>query len=450
MATISRENLGLLNDKLTITLEQSDYLPAFEKKLKEFGKTANIPGFRKGMVPVGMIKKMYGNSIFTEEILRAVDSELINYLTNEKPDIFGQPLPIQDANLKLDMNQPSNYQFSFEIGLKPTFETPSLDKASLTFHEVEITEEMMNDEIERMRIKAGVMTEPETVETGDNVLNVTMIEADKDGNAVEDGIKKDNSVMVKYFTKAVQKELMGKKKGDSILVEIGKAFEGEKLEMMMKDLGLETSDKFFQIQIDKVGLVTKRPMEADFFNEVFPGQDLKDEAAFRDALKADLKKYWDSRSKNQLYDQLYHFLLDNTTMEFPESFLKKWLQTSGEQVKTEEQVESEFPVFKNQLKWTLITDKLMKDNNIDVSHEELRNHMRNEVMGYFGGMMVGNDMSWLDSYIDRMMKDQKQVESTYHRVMTEKLFAALADKSNPVKKTVSAEQLADMEHHHEH
>jgi trigger factor len=199
-----------------------------------------------------------------------------------------------------------------------------------------------------------------------------------------------------------------------------------------------------------VGLVTKRPMEADFFNEVFPGQDLKDEAAFRDALKADLKKYWDSRSKNQLYDQLYHFLLDNTTMEFPESFLKKWLQTSGEQAKTEEQVESEFPVFKNQLKWTLITDKLMKDNNIDVSHEELRNHMRNEVMGYFGGMMVGNDMSWLDSYIDRMMKDQKQVESTYHRVMTEKLFAALADKSNPVKKTVSAEQLADMEHHHEH
>lgn len=450
MATISRENLGLLNDKLTITLEQSDYLPAFEKKLKEFGKTANIPGFRKGMVPVGMIKKMYGNSIFTEEILRAVDSELINYLTNEKPDIFGQPLPIQDANLKLDMNQPSTYQFSFEIGLKPTFETPSLDKASLTFHEVEITEEMMNDEIERMRIKAGVMTEPETVETGDNVLNVTMIEADKDGNAVEGGIKKDNSVMVKYFTEAVQKELMGKKKGESILVEIGNAFEGEKLEMMMKDLGLETSDKFFQIQIDKVGLVTKRPMEADFFNEVFPGQDLKDEAAFRDALKADLKKYWDSRSKNQLYDQLYHFLLDNTTMEFPESFLKKWLQTSGEQAKTEEQVESEFPVFKNQLKWTLITDKLMKDNNIDVSHEELRNHMRNEVMGYFGGMMVGNDMSWLDSYIDRMMKDQKQVESTYHRVMTEKLFAALADKSNPVKKTVSAEQLADMEHHHEH
>src|ERR1044072_4379483 len=119
MATVTRENIGNLNEKLTVNLAKEDYLPSFEKSLKSYAKNANIPGFRKGMVPSGLIKKMYGQSVFTDEILRTVEKELNKYVTDEKLDIFAQPLPFENDSRQLDMNNPGDYAFAFEIGLKP-------------------------------------------------------------------------------------------------------------------------------------------------------------------------------------------------------------------------------------------------------------------------------------------------------------------------------------------
>lgn len=455
MATVIRENIGLLNDKLIVKIEKSDYLPAFEKKLKEYGKTANIPGFRKGMVPAGMIKKMYGASIFNDEVLKGVERKLYEYLNEEKPEIFAQPIPLVNNVDMLDLNNPGDYEFGFEIGLKPVFEIPSLQNAQLTYHEVKVTDEMIDEEINRMQIKGGDMTEPEVIDNLENVLNVLFTECDANGEIVENGISRENSVLLKYFSPALQEKLKGLKKGDSIVFKLKDAFEADKLSMMLKDLGLDAADaqaaeKSFKLEVEKIGLIEKKALNEAFFNEVFPGKDIQDEATFRSTLAEEIQTYWNSRSQNQLHDQLYHFLIDNTKMDFPEAFLKKWLQTGTEKPKTAEEAERDFPGFSNQLKWSLITDKLIKDHSLDVNAEELRNHMRTEVTRYFGNMNMGEDMSWLDSYLDRMMKDEKQVESTYHRLITEKLFKFMADQVTPTTKQVSAEELEGMEHHHEH
>ena len=455
MATVERENIGLLNDKLIVKIKKEDYLPSFDKKLKEYSKTANIPGFRKGMVPAGMIKKMYGASIFSDEILRAVEKQLYTYLNDEKPEIFAQPLPLESDLRKMDMNNPTDFDFGFEIGLKPVFEIPAFDKAKLTLHKVEVTDAMVDEEINRMQIKAGKMTEPELIDNDENVLNVLFTESDKDGNAVEGGISKENSVLLKYFTPALQKQLKGKKAGDSFVFQLKKSFDGDKLEMMLQDLGFdkddkEAAEKYFKLDVVKIGLVEKREMNEEFFNEVYPGKNITTEAELRNALKEEIAKYWEAQSRNQLHDQLYHFLLDETKMEFPETFLKRWLQTGGEQAKTAEQAEEEFPAFSNQLKWTLISDRLVTDNKLEVSKEELQDHMKAEVMRYFGQMNMGEDMSWLDSYIDRMMKDEKQVDATYRRLITEKLFGWAESQTKPKEKKVTAEELAAMQHNHQH
>ena len=455
MATVERENIGLLNDKLIVKISKEDYLPSFDKKLKEYSKTANIPGFRKGMVPAGMIKKMYGASIFSDEILRAVEKQLYTYLNEEKPEIFAQPLPLETDLRKLDMNNPTDFDFGFEIGLKPVFEIPAFDKAKLTMHQVEVTDDMVNEEISRMQIKAGKMTEPEIIDNDENVLNVLFTESDKDGNAVEGGITKENSVLLKYVTPALQNQLKGKKAGDSFNFQLNKSFDGDKLEMMLQDLGFEKDDKeaaekYFKLDIVKIGLVEKREMNEEFFNEVYPGKGITTEAELRDSLKQEIAKYWEAQSRNQLHDQLYHFLLDETKMAFPETFLKRWLQTGGEQEKTAEQAEAEFPAFSNQLKWTLISDRLVTENKLEVTKEELHSHMKAEVMRYFGQMNMGEDMSWLDSYVDRMMKDEKQVDATYRRLVTEKLFGWIESQTKPKEKKVTAEELTAMQHNHQH
>lgn len=451
MASISRENIGLLNDKITVTISKEDYYTTFEKAIKDYSKKANIPGFRKGMVPAGMVKKMYGASIYYDEVIKAVEKEIQQFMTVESPEIFGQPLPMDTDLRKLDMNNPAEYHFSFEIGLKPEVRLDALGKDSFTINKVAVSNEMIQAEIERLKTRHGKMTEPDTVTSEDNALNFKFTEADHDGNIVENGIAKDNSLLVKYFTPDIREKLIGKKKDDVILIQLKTAFESKEAEWILSDLGVDNSEeglqKHFQLTITKVGLIENRELNEDFFNEVLPGKEIRTEDAFREQIKNQLQQNWDAQSKVQLHDQIYHKLLD-TPLEFPETFLKHWLERGGEKVKSPEEVEAEFPTFKNQLKWTLITDKIIRDNKLEVSDEELRENMKNEVMQYFGQMNMAGDMSWLDTYVDRMMKEDKQVDSSYNRLITNKLFVWAESQISPLQKDVTPEELTAMQHHH--
>ena len=453
MATVARENISLLNDKIIIKVSKEDYFPTFEKKLKEYSKTVNIPGFRKGMVPATMIKKMYGPSIFTDEILKTVEKELYTYLETEKPDIFAQPIALDADIRKLDHNNPSEYEFGFEIGLKPAFEIAPLTKSAATLHKVVASEEMVQEEVDRMLIKGGEMATLETVENEESVLNILFTEVNKDGVKADGGIEKENSVIVKLFKPAAQQLFIGKKVNETVVLQLSETFENDKLEAFLVDLGLDKNDetaatKYFQLTILSIGFAEKREMNEAFFKEVFPNEEVATEADFRTKLKNEIEQYWESQSRNQLHDQLYHYLLAETKMDFPDEFLKRWLQVGGEPRKTKEEAEAEFPVFSNQLKWTLISDKIIKENNLDVSAEELKDSMKTEVMRYFGSMNMGGDTSWLDSYVDRMMKDEKQVDAAYRRMVTDKLFAWAQAKVNPAEKQVTVAELAAMQHNH--
>ena len=453
MATITRENIGLLNDKLTVTLTKDDYLKDFETSLKKYAKTANIPGFRKGMVPTGLVKKMYGQGVFSDEVLRKVEQEMNAYMAKEQIEIFAQPLPLENDARVLDMNNPIDYAFSFEIGLKPNFDV-DLSKFTATKYVVTVTEEMINDEVARLQTRFGKMTEPETVTNEDNVLNVTFTEADAKGNPIENGISKDNSVLVKYFAEKFRKNLMDKKKDDVVLLQIKKAFEDKEAETILADLGLtkDDADKYFNLLITKVGLVEKAELNEELFVQIYPGNDqIKTEADLRNEIKAEIEKYYAQSARNQIQDQIYHFLVDHINMEFPESFLKRWLQNGGEKPKTAEEAEAEFPSFVKQLKWTLISSKLTQDNKIEVLPEDIRNFAKMQLFSYMGNQLgaLGDNQQWVDDYANRMMQDKKFVEDSYHRINAEKLFDALESQVKAKDESISADDFAKkLEHHH--
>lgn len=453
MATITRENIGLLNDKLTVTLTKEDYFSGFETSLKKYAKTANIPGFRKGMVPTGLVKKMYGQGVFSEEVLRKVEQEMNAYMTKEQIDIFAQPLPLENDANKLDMNNLSDYVFSFEIGLKPDFEV-NLSKFEATRYVVTVTDAMIDDEIARLQTRFGKMTEPETVTSEDNVLNVTFTETDSKGNPVENGVSKDNSVLVKYFAEKFRKNLMDKKKDDVVLLQIKKAFEDKEAETILADLGLtkDDADKYFNMLITKVGLVEKAALDEELFKQIYPGnENIKTEADLRNEIKAEIEKYYAQSARNQVQDQIYHYLVDHVNMELPENFLKRWLQNGGEKPKTAEEAEAEYPSFSKQLKWTLISSKLSQDNKIEVLPEDIRNFAKMQLFSYMGNQLgaLGDNQQWIDDYANRMMQDKKFVEDSYHRINAEKLFDALESQVKAKDESISADDFAKkLEHHH--
>ena len=453
MATIKRENIGHLNDKLTVQLNKEDYFSGFETSLKKHAKTANIPGFRKGMVPAGLIKKMYGQSVFSDEILKKVESELNQYLNNEKIEIFAQPLPLDAQIANLDVNAPGNYEFAFEIGLKPEFKL-NIKDIKVKRYQVKVTDEMIQNEVDRIQTRNGKMTDPEIVESDENVINLTFTESDKDGNAIEGGISKDNSLLIKYFAEKSRKQFIGKKKDDTLVIQLKKAFEDKELDIIVGDLGISKSDadKYFKLLITKVGLIEKAPLDETLFLATYPNQAIKTEAEFRAALKKDIEGHYEQQAKNQIHDQIYHHLIDHTKMEFPVPFLKRWLQKGGEKQRTEEETEKEYPVFQDQLKWTLISNQLTIDYKIEVVAEDLKNFAKQQLMSYMGPQMgaLGDNDQWLEDYAVRMMQDRKFVEDSYQRIGTEKMFTALETEVQAKDEVIEAEKFADMlnQHHH--
>jgi trigger factor len=455
MATVTKENIGLLNEKLTLKLEKTDYLPTFEKSLKDYSKKANIPGFRKGMVPAGLIKKMYGPSLFTDEVLRTVDRELVKYLEEEKLDIFAQPLPVEMDIRQLDVNNPADYTFHFEIGMKPEFAIADLSKAKTTRYKVKITDEMINNEITRLQNRYGNMQDENTVNTEENVLNVVFTEVDENGNEVEGGVKKDNSLLVKYFKEDFRSNLLGKHIDDYVIAQLDKVFAEKELDFIVADLGLDKNDaaalqKHFKIQITKIGLLEKRELNEEFFKQLYPNDEVKTEADFRNKVVEEIQAYWDNQAGNQLQHMAYHELLDGTTIDFPESFLKKWMQTQGEEKKTEEDAEKEFPTFKNQLKWTLISDKIVRENNIEVKPEEIKAFARQQLFGYMNMPMGGDDQPWVNNYIDKMMQDRKYIEDAYSRIQSQKIFEWAETQVKPAEQEIAMEDFVKMQEEHKH
>jgi trigger factor len=455
MATVTRENIGLLIDKLVVNISKDDYLPNFDKSLKNYSKNANLPGFRKGMVPAGLVKKMYGQSVFNEEVLKNVEKSLFDYLDTEKLEIFAQPVAANENDIsQLDCNNPKDYTFGFEIGLKPEVIPAVLSKATLTSYKIEVTNEMINTELERLQQKHGKMTEPETIDSVDIVLNVTFTKCNENGETEEDATTKDNSLIVKYFTPKYQTLLMGKKKEDTITVKLDEAFEEKELDWVLQDLGLEKNGgaTYYKLTITKVGLVTPRELNEEFFIEVFPNLEIKTVDTAKKQLKSEIESYWESQSNNQLQDGVYHYLVDNTTMDFPESFLKKWMQTGREKPSTADEVETEYPQFTKSLKWTLISDKLSKDNALKVEPDEIKDFARKQLMGYMGITALDESHGWVEEYANKMMSDKKFIEETYHRAITEKLFKWATTQVKTNEQSISVDDFTKMmqEHKHEH
>lgn len=459
MATVTRENIGTLHDKITVKLTKEDYMPSFEKSLKQYAKTANIPGFRKGNVPAGMVKKMYGQSIFGDEVLRAAGFKLEEYLKNEQVSIFAQPMVMPNEKpLSLDMNAPIDVDFAFEVGVKPEFEISAIkNKAALTKYKVAIADKMVDDETERITKRYGnAETQPE-VTSKDDIIYSKYELCDAEGNVAAESKMVEDTVLLEKLPAKLQEMLMGKKNEESFVIRPADVCTAEELAGFMKDPlkeGVEAANNYYKFTLTRVAKLQPRELNEELFAQIFPNDEIKDVAAFKERLRAELSKEYDRVSRERLHNEIYEMLVHNTSFELPVPFLKRWLKEGGEKPKSETEVENEFGGFDHQLRWTLISDKLIIDNGISVSIEEVKEHIKAQVLGYFG-MGADGDAPWLDSYMQKVLKDDKTMDETYRRLLFEKLFTFLETQFSIAEQEVSEEEFyklpdAHAAHHHHH
>jgi trigger factor len=356
------------------------------------------------------------------------------------------------------MNDPQDVDFAFEIGLKPDFQVPALDgNHTLTQYKVQVSDAMLEDEIQRITRRYGKVENPDSITHAENILYATYTPTDAVGNAVEGAAPVQDTVLVEKLPAKLQEMLMGKKAGDTFLFTPADVSTADELPVFMKDslkMDIAAADQHYELNITKVGLLVPRELDIMLFGEVFPNDNIMDEAAFRAKVREELGREFDRATETRINDEIYEILVHSTPIDLPVAFLKRWMREGQEKPLSDAQVEKDFPGFDHQLRWTLISDKLMNEAGISVSREEVLNDMKGRVLAYFG-MEAGEEAPWMEGYMQKMSKDEKTMNETYRQILFGKLFAWLKTRFRIEEKEVSEQEFfalpnAHAAHHHDH
>ncbi|MBK0380918.1 trigger factor [Mucilaginibacter segetis] len=372
---ISQEKIDNLNTVVKINIAPADYQPKVEKAIKEHAKKAKMPGFRPGMVPAAHIKKMYGKSILVDEINNLLSDTLNKYLEEQQMEVLGQPLPkTEDDKKEYNWDFADDFEFNYEVGLAPDFDIDFSSKDKLTQYVIKVDDETLASRIKNIRRGYGKMTNPD-VSADDDVLYSELTQLSPDGSVFEDGITNTASVRLDQIKdETIKKSLIGLKKGDEVTLDIQKAFDNDaaKVAGLLKieeDTAADLKSNF-RLTVKNVNRLEESDLNQEFFDKLFGEGNVTTEEGFREKITEELETMMLQDAERKLQNDIYNYSLNKVQFELPDDFLKRWLKATNEKLSAEE-LEGGYADFAKNLKWTLIANKIVKDNKIEIKYDEV-------------------------------------------------------------------------------
>ena len=440
---ITQERIDDLNALLKVQISAADYQDKVEAVIKNYRKTANIPGFRKGKVPVGQIKKMYGKAILVEEVNKLIQEAIYNYITENKIEVLGNPLP---TTTDLDWDNTTDFNFEFEMGLSPAFEVNMDKKSKFDYYKIEADKKMVDHYTSDMAKRYGSMTNPEKSEKADLIMG-EFTQLDSEGNVLEDGINHSASVALDIVSdKKAQKVLTGVTKDDEVVVKITNKFSSDVAHMLnisKEDAKILNSN--FRFKIKSISRMTPAEMNQDLFDKVFGKDEVKNEKEFKAKIKEEVEKSFVGESDNKLKNDVILHLIDKVNLELPDTFLKKWLVQTNENGLTAEQVEAEYEQYSKSLKWQLIENKIIKDNDLEVKNEDVVAHTRELIVQNFAqyGQPAPEDKK-LDEIAAQVLTNEEERKKVYNQLYDAKTLMLYKEKFKLTEKTVTYDEFVKL------
>lgn len=430
---ITKENIDALNATITVRIEKDDYQSTVEKVLKDYRKKANMPGFRPGMVPAGLVKKMYGKAVTADEVNKMLSNNLSQYLVNEKLPILGDPLPNEEKQAPIDWDKDEDFEFVFDIALAPEFEVKLDKNTTFDYYTITVDEDTVNKQAEAYTGRFGENANVGEVAEKDLVRG-DFVQLDAEGNELENGIKAERVIISVDLIKdeAIKTELIGKKSGESLVLDPVKAYENRHEVGHLLNLSHEDAEKVegdFRFTILEVLRFQPAALNEDLYKKAFgEDTDVKTEEEFRARIKKDLENNFVFSSNYKFALDVREALIEKVGMDLPEAFLKRWIRLTNEKL-TEEQIENDFPNFLKDLRWQLIRDRLVKDNQIEVTEEEVKTEAKRVAAMQFSqyGMFNVPD-EHLENYAAQMMKNEEEGKRLYVKAEEDKVLEAVKSK----------------------
>jgi trigger factor len=430
---ITKNNIDALNAVVTIEVAKEDYASKVEKVLNDYRKNASIPGFRKGAVPMSLIKKQYGKAVVLDEVNKLIQESLNQYLVDEKIEILGNPVPKESKDFDFDAEA---FTFEFELGLTPEFSV-DLAAANVTRYNITVGEEMLEEQVERIQKQFGALVTKEKVEEGDDLKGTFLNE--------EAGINHSTSIIVDTFKRKTDiKKFIGKKVGDVITVNTKGLFDDE--HKLMEYLGLDHEavhglDVEVQFTIEGITTNTKAELNQELFDKLFGEGNVTSVEELKDKIKEDAVKQFEQQADQKFLNDVTEALLENTKFELPATFLKKWIQTVGENPLTAEQAEEEYAKSEKGLRYQLIEGKVITENNLQLTFEEVKAYAATIIkqqMAQFG--QTDPSDADVDNIVNRVLANQDEAKRLSEQMMSEKMVNLFKEKVKATTKDITFDE----------
>lgn len=440
---ITRENIDDLNAVLKVDIVKADYEEKVETVLKDYRKKANINGFRPGMVPIGLIKKMYGRAVQIDEINNVVTENIQKYITDEKLEVLGDPLPKVDENETYNFDTQENFTFSFEIGLAPAFELKLSKKNKVNQYEIIIDEKMRNDYLSNYTRRYGEIRKADSIEDKDIVKGKIEAIAD-DGTVLPEGVSvEDTSISADMIKdEDIRKEFMGKAVGDSINFNIRKAFPNDsEIAGILHRKREEVADlpENYKLTISDISRFHPAEPGQDLYNKIYGEGVVTTEEEFMKKIDEEISTNLKRESDYRIGIDVKALAMEKTEFELPEEFLKKWLLRANKET-TEEQIDKEFNGFKTDLKWQLIKNKVARENEVKITEEELQKEAENITRYQFQqyGLFYATD-DQIAHYASETLKREEDAKRIAERILEEKVLTIMKDMVKLENKEITME-----------
>jgi trigger factor len=441
---ITRENTNELNAVLTVKIEKTDYVEKVENVLKDYRKKANIKGFRPGMVPIGLVRKMYGKAIQVDEINKIVTENIQQYLVDEKLEILGDPIPKADEQEKIDFDTQEEFTFSFELGLAPQFELKLSKKNKVSHYEISVDEKMKNDYLDNYTRRYGEFRNSDSIEEKDVVKG--KIEAvENDGNPVSEGISIENTSLGIDLIKDedIKKQFLGKEVNDAVTFDLKKAFPNDiEIAGLLKIKKEEVAgiNGNFIFTVNEITRFHPAELGKELYDKIYGEGIVTTEEEFMKKIEEEIVASLTRESEFKLMQDIKKLALEKTDFQLPEEFLKRWLLRVNEKT-TEDLIEKEFDSFRTDLKWQLIRNKVAKDNEMKITEEELQLEAENITRYQFRqyGLFYATDEQ-ISNYAKETLKREDDAKRIADKIIEEKVLTQMKELVKLETKSATVEE----------
>jgi trigger factor len=445
--TITQEKIDSLRTKVKVNLKKEDYEPQVKKQLKSLGKVVQMKGFRPGMVPADLVKKMYGNGVLADELNKILNDKVYEYIEQEKLDIIASPIPADGQKLDVDIYNLKDIDFDYEVGHAPEVSLAYLDKSPVfTKYRIKADDKMIDDEVDQIRRKFATYEYPETV--GDNdILTFTVEELDADGNLKQGGVSTVSSIMVDLLKDNYKAQVLALKKQDSFVADAFDLMDRDRESMAknilnMNDLSqLDSVGNSFRLTLNNITRSKPAEINEEFFQKVYGENGPKTEAEMRANIRQDLEAYFDGQTDSYVVNDLYKGIMENVDFPLPDDFLKRWIDMTNEKPISAEEIERDYPQFAKSLRWSLIQKKIKQQENLDVTDEEVTERVRMNVIQQLYGYGLKNiGEEWVEQFVQKQAADKKVLSQTRDQILEDKVLAYIKSKASLNEKEVTLDE----------